>query len=109
MLPPCPVDLPHLQLSSSTRSSGWQTPTRALFSIRPEYAAAIFDGRKRFEFRRSVFRRAVTTVIVYVTKPVGMVVGEFDVEGVIQGGVQDLWEHTQEAAGIDRERFLNYF
>lgn len=55
-----------LQKNSSKRSSGSQTQTRALLSIRPAFAKAIFDGQKRFEFRRAIFRKEVGVVVVYM-------------------------------------------
>src|SRR5450755_1643149 len=89
----------------------WNSPrqTRALLSIRPPYAEAIFRGEKRFEFRRAIFRRAVDVVVVYITSPTCLVVGEFDVTDVISDSVGDLWNRTNQHAGIDRERFFDYF
>jgi predicted transcriptional regulator len=80
-----------------------------LLSIKPPYASAIFDGTKQFEFRRNIFRRPVDTVVVYVTSPVGLVLGEFDVVGVIEDHPDKLWRRTRRAAGIEREPFLQYF
>jgi predicted transcriptional regulator len=80
-----------------------------LLSIKPEYAEAIFDGRKRFEFRRSIFREDVRVVIVYMSSPVMQVVGEFSVEGIITDDVDALWNRTEAQAGIDRHKFMDYF
>lgn len=81
----------------------------ALLSIRPRYAAAIFEGEKLFEFRRSIFRRQVNRVVVYVTQPVGLVLGEFEVRGIVEGSPASLWTRTRAAAGIDRASFFEYF
>jgi predicted transcriptional regulator len=78
-------------------------------SIRPPYAEAIFRGEKRFEFRRAIFRKAVDVVIVYTTSPTGLVVGEFDVTGIISESVDELWNQTSRYAGIDQDLFFNYF
>jgi predicted transcriptional regulator len=78
-------------------------------SIRPPYAEAIFRGEKRFEFRRAIFRKAVDVVVVYITSPTCLVVGEFDVTAVISDAVEDLWNRTSPHAGIDRELFFSYF
>lgn len=80
-----------------------------MLSIRPEYAARIFSGEKRFEFRRTTFKRPVDTVAVYVTAPVMRVVGEFDVEDILHMSVRRLWDHTRDHAGIDRRSFMDYF
>ena len=78
-------------------------------SIRPPYADAIFRGEKRFEFRRTIFRKPVDIVVVYITSPVCLVVGEFDVRDIISDTVDDLWERTSRYAGIDRDHFFGYF
>lgn len=78
-------------------------------SIRPPYATAIFQGRKRFEFRRAIFRRPVDVVVVYITSPTCLVMGEFDVADVITDSVEDLWKRTSRHAGIDKKGFFSYF
>ena len=92
--------------TSSARSSDSPKPTRALLSIKPDYAEAIFSGRKRFEFRRSIFRHDIRVVIVYITSPVGQVVGEFSVEDIITDDVDALWDRTETQAGIYRNGFF---
>ncbi len=92
------------------RSSDSPKPTHALLSIKPQYAEAIFDGRKRFEFRRTIFRKPVDTVVVYVTSPTCLVAGEFEVAEIVSDSVgEDLWRRTSKHAGIDRECFFDYF
>lgn len=78
-------------------------------SIKPEYAEAIFDGRKRFEFRRSIFREDIRVVVVYMSSPIMQVVGEFSVEGIITDDVGSLWHRTEGQAGIERKKFMDYF
>ena len=48
-------------------------------------------------------------VVVYITSPTCLVVGEFDVADVISDSVEDLWNRTSRQAGIDRDRFFDYF
>ena len=95
--------------SNSTRFSASPQRTRALLSIRPPYAEAIFRGDKRFEFRRAIFRKPIDVVIVYTTSPVCQVVGEFDVEEVLADSVAGLWNRTNNYAGIKRSLFFEYF
>ena len=104
-----PEDLSRLRKTNSRPSSGLPPPTHALLSIRPQYAEAIFQGQKRFEFRRTKFKRVVDVVVVYTTSPVCMVVGEFDVRDMISDDVSRLWKRTHRTAGIDPERFFAYF
>ena len=83
---------------------------KVLLSIKPEFAERIFDGTKRYEFRKAVYtNRAVRTIVVYVTRPVGRIVGEFDVEGITEATPDCLWATTQVHAGITREFFDAYF
>ena len=85
-------------------------PSRILLSIHPRFAEAIFAGEKRFEYRRSIFRRRdVTTVVMYASRPVGKVVGEFTIGNVLSLKLEELWERTHEGAGIDRSYFKRYF
>lgn len=97
------------QPDNSRRSWTSRKQTFALLSIKPQYAEAIFRGEKRFEFRRAIFRRAVDIVVVYITSPTCLVVGEFDVSNVISDSVEDLWDLTSRHAGIDRSVFFDYF
>ncbi|MHB0670986.1 ASCH domain-containing protein [Roseomonas mucosa] len=83
---------------------------KVLLSIKPEFAERIFDGTKRYEFRKAVYaNRAVQTVVVYVTQPVGRIVGEFDVDGIVEAAPECLWAETHAHAGVTRDFFDAYF
>jgi predicted transcriptional regulator len=83
---------------------------KVLLSIKPEYAEKILEGEKHFEFRKAVFKNpSVKTVVLYATKPVGKVVGEFDIEEVLSERPSTLWALTSGAAGISRRFFNQYF
>ncbi len=79
-------------------------------SIKPAYADAILLWRKRYEFRRTVFRSPpVRRVLIYASNPVQRVVGEFAVVGVLRMELDALWLLTMDGAGLDRESFDAYF
>lgn len=83
---------------------------KILLSIKPEYANCILNGTKRFEFRRRVHADPrVTTVVIYATKPVGKVIGEFSIQEVHSDHPDRLWEKTKEFSGITRDFFSSYF
>lgn len=83
---------------------------RILLSIKPKYAKKIFDGQKKYEFRRSIFKRAgIKTAVVYASYPISKVIGEFIIEDVLSEKIDSLWESTKEHAGISREDYLLYF
>ena len=83
---------------------------KVLLSIKPEFALKIFDGSKRYEYRRSIFKRhAIKTVVVYASDPIKKVIGEFEIGEILCEEPQALWLKTGDEAGITRERFLDYF
>src|SRR5258708_29355076 len=83
---------------------------RVLLSIKPEHAANILNGSKRFEFRKAGFRHhSVRTVVIYETKPTGKIVGEFDVDDIFADLPDNVWSRTSHAAGISEEQFAHYF
>lgn len=83
---------------------------KVVLSIKPEFAEKIFEGTKKFEFRKSIFKnKDVETVIVYASSPVQKVIGEFDIEHIINDNLQELWNLTQNYAGITEEYFYDYF
>ena len=83
---------------------------KALLSIKPEFVSKIFTGEKIFEYRKAVFKRPmVKTVVISSTMPVGKIVGEFEIEEIIELPPQDLWHKTSEHSGISKEFFDSYF
>jgi len=83
---------------------------KVLLSIKPKYADLIFEGTKKFEFRRSIFKNEnIKTIVVYASSPVQKVIGEFEIETILNTNLSLLWKQTKEHAGIDKEYFLEYF
>lgn len=83
---------------------------RVLLSIKPEFAEKIFEGTKKFEFRRSVFKnKNVKTVVVYASSPVQRVIGEFEIDSILKDDLQKLWNSTKDYSGISENFFFNYF
>lgn len=82
---------------------------RILMSIKPEFAYAIVDSRKFYEYRRVVPRQPFTTVVIYASSPVQRFVGEFDVDQVITGSLEDVWSRTRHSGGILRDYYDQYF
>lgn len=83
---------------------------KVLLSIKPEFAEKIFDGTKKYEFRRAVFKNPyIKTIILYASSPVSKVIGEFDVECILTDDIEKIWEKTKDFAGIDKSFYLQYF
>ncbi|HID4048460.1 TPA: ASCH domain-containing protein [Pluralibacter gergoviae] len=83
---------------------------KVLLSIKPEFVEKILDGTKKFEFRKGIFKNPdVTSVVIYSTMPVGMIVAEFDIADVIEGKPSNVWKKTSRYAGISKQFFDSYF
>lgn len=80
-----------------------------LLSIKPEYAKAIISGDKHFEYRKRIFKKPVNTIVMYVTKPVGMIIGEFSIKRIIMDTPDNIWQETKEYSGIKKNDFEAYF
>ena len=77
---------------------------KVLLSIKPEFVERIFDGSKKYEYRKMLFKRNI-----YASAPVKRVVGEFRIKDIFSESVDVLWERTKEYSGISREYYLSYF
>lgn len=83
---------------------------RVLLSIKPEYAFKIFEGEKKFEFRKIVFKNPdIKTVVVYASSPVQRVIGEFEIDDIVSLTPEILWKKTKKYSGISEEFFFAYF
>jgi predicted transcriptional regulator len=84
-------------------------PTRALLSIKPEFASRIFEGTKKFEYRRVIFKENIELIVVYASAPLSVVIGEFKVEQIFCEELELLWCTTRKYAGVSKQYFLEYF
>jgi len=83
---------------------------KVILSIKPHFAEMIFTGKKKYEFRRSIFANPdVKRVVVYASSPVQKIVGEFDIDSILHDEVESLWRQTHKQSGISEDYFLNYF
>lgn len=83
---------------------------KVLLSIKPEFATRIFEGLKKYEFRRAIFRRTdIEKVIVYASAPISKIIGEFEIEKIIYDELPNLWNMTKKYAGITEDYFYDYF
>lgn len=83
---------------------------KVLLSIKPEYAEQIFDGTKKFEFRKAIFKNTnIKIIVVYASSPMQKVIGEFEIESILIDQLDNLWEKTKQFAGINEKFFYQYF
>ena len=83
---------------------------KVLLSIKPEFVREIFNGNKKFEYRKAIFKnKNVKTVVIYATMPIGKIVGEFNIGHIIENNPYDLWEETKEFSGVNEDFYYEYF
>jgi predicted transcriptional regulator len=83
---------------------------KVLLSIKPEFALKIFEGSKKYEYRRAIFKnKEVSRVIVYASDPVKQIIGEFEIEDILHDKPRVLWVKTKNHGGISKKKFFDYF
>jgi len=83
---------------------------KVLLAIKPEFATKIFEGTKKFEFRKTIFKDIrVSKIVVYASSPIQKVIGEFDIDEIIVMPPNKLWDETKHFAGISKDYFDSYF
>lgn len=81
----------------------------ALLSIKPKYIDEIIAGRKRYEFRKTAFKKDVKEVWIYASSPEKRLVGVFVIGRVIEDTPENLWKNLRNAAGIKKNEFFDYY
>lgn len=83
---------------------------KILLSIKPEFVEQIFKGKKKFEYRKSIFaNQEVSSVVIYSTMPVGRIVGEFSISKVLMDTPEQIWRNTKQKSGITKTFYDLYF
>jgi predicted transcriptional regulator len=81
-----------------------------LLSIKPQFASKIFDGSKKYEFRKTIFKRNdIKKIVVYASSPIQRVIGEFEIDGIISDTIKNVWKKTSQFSGITKEIYESYF
>lgn len=82
-----------------------------ILSIRPEFSEQIIDGSKTVELRRR-FPLEVpsgTLAFIYTTSPRRALTGVAEIAKVEKMPTEQIWETFSHTAGIEKERFDEYF
>ena len=81
-----------------------------LLSIKPEFAHKIFDGTKKYEFRKQIFKdSSIKKVIVYSSSPEQKVTGEFKIDTILSDTPSAIWLQTRDYSGISQAFYDEYF
>lgn len=54
-----------------------------LLPIHPDHVKNIFNGTKRYEFRKRICKKPVDRILIYSTSPVMKVMGEAEIEDIL--------------------------
>lgn len=78
--------------------------------IKPKYALAIKDRKKKVEFRKVPFRNIKKKYcIVYASSPYKKVVGYFRFKKIEEGTPRAIWNKYKEVGVIEKDNFDRYF
>jgi type I restriction enzyme S subunit len=83
-----------------------------LLSIKPRFADRIFNGQKKYEFRKTSFRspEKIDTIYLYASSPVQRIVGAITMDKVDSDAPGNLWNKYSDFSGVaDRGQFMSYF
>ncbi|OPY50579.1 MAG: 50S ribosomal protein L22/unknown domain fusion protein [Methanosaeta sp. PtaU1.Bin112] len=81
-----------------------------LLSIKPKYIESIINGQKRYEFRKTIFRRNyINNAYIYATSPVKKIVGAFRIGEIIEDQPSNLWVRFNGLSGLNKDEFFSYF
>lgn len=80
-----------------------------LLSIKPQYAKVILRGEKKYEFRKNKPTKKVDRIIFYASSPEKKVVGEAEIDKIIEGTPEEIWKIAKNAAGITKKFFFSYY
>ena len=82
---------------------------KILLSINPEHVENIFNGNKKYEYRKIKCKEKVDKIIIYSTAPIMQVVGEAEVKKILEDTPEEIWKITQNESGINLEFFKKYY
>ena len=83
---------------------------KVLLSIKPRYAEAILRGEKKYEFRKTLFKRKdIRKILIYSSSPVKRIVGSFEAGEILEEQPKKLWDECRRGAGIEKDEFFRYY
>ena len=84
-----------------------------LLSIKPKYVEEIKKGNKKYEFRKSLWKKKnfekIDKIFIYSSSPVKKIVGRFVFNDILEDHPNILWEKCKDYSGIDEYNFFKYF
>ncbi|RXJ77212.1 hypothetical protein CRV03_05875 [Arcobacter sp. F155] len=79
-------------------------------SIKPRFVKEIIAGTKTFEFRKKICQpHNIEKVYIYSSSPMKKIIGSFDLNIVLEGLPEEIWESCKDGAGVTKEYFMEYY
>ena len=83
---------------------------KVILSIKPKFVKKIFKKEKIFEYRKAIFKSSqIDTVLIYASKPIKKIVGEFKIGNILCDTPQNIWKQTFHLGGVSQEFYNEYF
>ena len=80
-----------------------------ILSIKPEFAFKILNGQKKYEYRKTEFKKPIDKIFLYASSPIKKIIGEIKIDGILEDKPASLWDATQHLSGITKDFFDAYF
>jgi predicted transcriptional regulator len=80
-----------------------------LLSIQPIIARRISSGKKKYEYRRTIFKKEIRYIYLYSSSPVRKIVCRFTCGGCLSGSIDEIWEKTGKFSAAAELEYRDYF
>ena len=80
-----------------------------ILSIKPEFAFKILSGQKKYEYRKTEFKKPIDKIFLYASSPIKKIIGEIKIDGILEDKPSSLWDFTRQSSGITKDYFDAYF
>ncbi|HBG2133558.1 TPA: hypothetical protein KPJ62_003928 [Clostridioides difficile] len=80
-----------------------------IISIKHKYVEEILNNKKKFEYRKTIFKEDVKKIYVYSTLPHKKIVGYFKYTKYLKDNPKHIWDKTKEFSGISKDEYDKYF
>ena len=84
-------------------------PEDLLMSIIPVIGRRIMSGKKKYEYRRTIFRKPVNRIYLYLSSPERKITGYFEYHGYLEGTIEEIWKMTRGGSAASEAAYLDYF
>lgn len=84
-------------------------PRDLLMSILPVIGRRIMSGKKKYEYRRTIFRKPVNRIYLYLSSPEQKISGYFVYRGYLEGTPGEIWDATGPESAATEAAYFEYF